>query len=69
MYALTVLHGWGSLLMIVAIFGWSALMLLLVYLMTNVWRPRTESTPCDVARARGPHRQRGRRRTSADRGR
>jgi len=40
MHALTSMHGWGWLLMIAGIFGWSALMLLLVYLTAKLWRPR-----------------------------
>jgi hypothetical protein len=43
MHALTSMHGWGWLLVIAGIFGWSALMLLLVYLLTKLWRPRTPS--------------------------
>ena len=37
MHALTTGHGWGALLMILAIVGWSALMLLLGYLLTKLW--------------------------------
>ena len=39
-------HGWGALLMIAAIVGWSAVMLLLVYLLTKFWQsPRAYRTP------------------------
>lgn len=39
-------HGWGALLMIATIVGWSALMLLLVYLLTKLWptHPRSRTT-------------------------
>lgn len=33
-------EGWASLVMIAAILGWSAVMLLLVYLLSRLWRPR-----------------------------
>lgn len=35
--------GWGALLMIAAIVGWSALMLLLVYLLRKRRRPRGQA--------------------------
>lgn len=37
-------HGWGALLMIAAIVGWSALMLLLVYLLTKHWQSHPART-------------------------
>ena len=50
MHALTTSHGWGGLMMILAIIGWSALMLLLVYLLTRRRPPR--STPSDTTHPR-----------------
>ena len=40
MHALETMHGWGWLLIIAGIFGWSALMLLLAYLLTKLRRRR-----------------------------
>lgn len=36
MHALTTMHGWGWALVILGIFGWSALMLLIVLAFTNI---------------------------------
>ncbi|HZC30345.1 MAG TPA: hypothetical protein VE261_02435 [Gaiellaceae bacterium] len=46
MHALTTGHGWGALVMTLAILGWSTLMLLLVYLLTRLWHtpPTTHTT-------------------------
>jgi hypothetical protein len=51
MHALTSMHGWGWLLVIFAIFGWSALMLLAVFVLTKLWRPPSRM---QVAAARRP---------------
>ena len=37
-------EGWTALLVILAIFGWSALMLLLVVATARVWPPRSNGT-------------------------
>jgi len=51
--ALETMHGWGWLLIIAGIFGWSALMLLLFVAMLRLWPRREQATAAADRRRRG----------------
>lgn len=52
MHALTSMHGWGWLLVILAIVGWSVLMLLAAFVLTKLWRPLANGARHAAARDR-----------------
>ena len=55
MRALETMHGWGRLLVIAGIFGWSALMLLLSVAVVRLWPRRGSRSDSEQPRARTAH--------------